>query len=49
VAGFVVGLRFYKGPGHYGPYIGALWTLAGVQLANLTFPDDPTTGWQVCI
>ncbi|AOT04986.1 DUF4082 domain-containing protein [Arthrobacter sp. U41] len=46
VAGSATGVRFYKGAGNTGTHIGSLWTAAGERLAQVTFTDETTTGWQ---
>ncbi len=45
-AGFVLGVRFWKGPGNGGTHVGNLWDLAGNRLATGTFVDETTSGWQ---
>lgn len=45
-AGFVTGLRFFKGQGNTGTHVGTLWTDAGVMLAQATFADESPSGWQ---
>ncbi|WP_448631427.1 N,N-dimethylformamidase beta subunit family domain-containing protein [Cellulomonas soli] len=47
VAGYVTGVRFYKGPNNTGTHVGALW-LAGssTPLATATFKDESASGWQ---
>jgi hypothetical protein len=44
--GTVTGVRFYKGAGNTGPHTGALWTASGTLLAEGTFKDESTAGWQ---
>jgi hypothetical protein len=46
VAGFVTGVRFYKGPANSGPHVGKLWSSAGTLLASAAFDDETATGWQ---
>jgi hypothetical protein len=46
VAGFVTGVRFYKGPGNTGAHVGDLWTVSGTHLASATFTNETATGWQ---
>jgi Domain of unknown function (DUF4082) len=46
VAGSVVGIQFYKGPGNTGTHTGSLWTLRGTRLATVTFTSETATGWQ---
>jgi len=45
-AGFITGIRFYKGAGNNGTHLGRLWTSAGVQLATGTFTGETASGWQ---
>jgi hypothetical protein len=46
VAGFVRGIRFYKGPGNTGVHTGALWSATGKKLASITFSGETAGGWQ---
>lgn len=46
VAGYVTGVRFYKGSNNTGTHVGTLWTAAGAQLATVTFSGETTSGWQ---
>jgi hypothetical protein len=47
VAGFITGVRFYKGgTANGGTHIGHLWTDAGTLLATATFTGETGTGWQ---
>ena len=45
-AGFITGIRFYKGTGNTGAHTGSLWSAAGVRLATVTFTGETATGWQ---
>src|SRR6478735_12109806 len=45
-AGFVTGVRFYKGTGNTGTHVGNLWTTAGANLATVTFAGESAGGWQ---
>ncbi|WP_202818222.1 DUF4082 domain-containing protein [Actinopolymorpha cephalotaxi] len=45
-AGFVTGIRFYKGPGNTGTHTGTLWSRTGTKLATATFTGESTSGWQ---
>lgn len=47
--GTVTGIRFYKGPGNTGTHTGALWSASGQQLAQGTFTDESTSGWQTLV
>ncbi|WP_131740499.1 DUF4082 domain-containing protein [Actinomadura roseirufa] len=44
--GSVKAIRFYKGRNNDGTHIGTLWTASGQQLANATFTNESTMGWQ---
>ncbi len=46
VAGFVTGIRFYKGPANTGTHIGNLWSSTGQLLATATFTNETASGWQ---
>ncbi len=46
VAGYITGIRFYKGSGNTGTHVGHLWTNSGTQLAAATFTNETATGWQ---
>ena len=46
VAGWITGIRFYKGPGNTGTHIGHLWTSNGTRLASATFTNETASGWQ---
>lgn len=45
-AGYVTGLRFYKGSGNTGTHVGSLWNATGSKLASVTFTGETATGWQ---
>jgi glucose/arabinose dehydrogenase len=45
-AGYITGVRFYKKAGNTGTYIGHLWSIRGTQLAEATFINETTSGWQ---
>ena len=45
-AGYISGIRFYKGPENTGTHIGYLWTSTGTLLASATFTDETASGWQ---
>jgi Domain of unknown function (DUF4082) len=45
-AGFITGLRFYKGTGNSGTHLGHLWTSSGSLLATATFTNESASGWQ---
>jgi hypothetical protein len=46
VAGYVKGIRFYKGPGNTGTHIGSLWSVGGTLLTSGTFSGESASGWQ---
>jgi hypothetical protein len=46
VAGYVTGIRFYKGSANTGTHTGSLWTSTGTLLATATFTNETATGWQ---
>ena len=46
VAGYISGIRFYKGPQNTGTHIGNLWDTHGHLLAQVTFRHETGTGWQ---
>ena len=46
VAGWITGVRFFKGAGNSGTHIGHLWTASGQLLATATFTGETSTGWQ---
>ena len=46
VAGFVTGVRFYKGAGNTGTHVGNLWSSSGTLLATATFSGESASGWQ---
>lgn len=46
-AGYVTGVRFYKGQGNTGTHVGSLWTSTGTPLGTVTFTDETASGWQL--
>ena len=46
VAGWIKGIRFYKGAANTGTHVGHLWTADGTPLANATFTAETASGWQ---
>lgn len=46
VAGYIKGIRFYKGSANTGAHIGNLWTSTGALLATATFTSETPSGWQ---
>lgn len=45
-AGWVSGIKFYKGSANVGPHTGYLWSTAGTLLASVTFANESASGWQ---
>src|SRR5438477_10025453 len=45
-AGYITGVRFYKGAGSSGTHIGHLWSSTGTKLAEITFAGERDSGWQ---
>ena len=45
-AGFITGVRFYKGSGNTGTHTGSLWNSAGTRLSTVTFTAETASGWQ---
>jgi hypothetical protein len=46
VAGWITGVRFYKGASNTGTHVGNLWSSSGALLATATFQNESATGWQ---
>ncbi len=47
VAGYITGLRFYKGgTNNGGAHVGHLWSGTGTLLATATFTNETASGWQ---
>jgi hypothetical protein len=46
VAGFVSGIRFYKGTTNTGVHLGHVWTNSGSLLGSATFSGETASGWQ---
>ncbi len=45
-SGFISGVRFYKAAANTGIHVGSLWTSDGTLLAQATFSNETTSGWQ---
>ncbi len=45
-AGYITGIRFYKGTANTGTHIGHLWSATGTKLAEVTFTGETASGWQ---
>lgn len=46
IAGYITGIRFYKGSGNTGVHIGNLWDSSGSLLGTVTFSGESSSGWQ---
>src|SRR5262249_53962407 len=46
IAGYVTGVRFYKGAGNTGTHTGHLWDASGKLLGSVTFSGETGSGWQ---
>ena len=46
VAGYINGIRFYKGSSNTGTHVGHLWTSTGTLIATATFSNETASGWQ---
>lgn len=49
VAGYVTGIRFYKGPQNTGTHTGTLWDASGHRIAGVTFTNETRSGWQTAM
>jgi PKD repeat protein len=45
-AGYITGIRFYKGSTNTGTHTGSLWSASGTLLARATFTGETASGWQ---
>ncbi len=45
-AGWITGIRFYKGANNTGSHTGYLWSSTGTLLASATFTGESASGWQ---
>jgi hypothetical protein len=45
-AGFITGVRFYKGSRNTGTHLANLWSANGTSLARATFTNETSSGWQ---
>lgn len=46
VAGNITAVRFYKGTGNTGTHTGQIWSANGTKLAEVTFLNETSSGWQ---
>jgi len=47
ISGYVTGVRFFKASANNGTHVGNLWTSNGTNLAQVTFTNETTSGWQL--
>ena len=47
IAGYVTGVRFFKGSGNTGTHVGSLWSANGTHLSKVTFTGETKSGWQL--
>jgi hypothetical protein len=45
-AGYILGVRFYKGIDNTGAHVGTLWTSGGSLITGVTFTNETASGWQ---
>jgi hypothetical protein len=45
-AGYVKGIRFYKGSSNVGPHMAKLWSATGTLLVSAMFSGETASGWQ---
>jgi hypothetical protein len=44
--GSITGIRFYKADANTGTHTGSLWSVTGTRLAQVTFSNESSNGWQ---
>lgn len=49
IAGYVTGIRFYKGITNVGLHRGRLWTNTGTLLGSVAFSNESASGWQEAV
>jgi hypothetical protein len=42
----LVAVRYYKDPGETGTHVGRVWNASGTQLAQVTYDNESSSGWQ---
>ncbi len=47
LSGTITGVRFFKAAANIGTHTGSLWTTGGTRLAQATFTNESSSGWQV--
>ncbi len=48
-AGTITGIRFYKAAANTGTHVGSLWSSSGTLLAQGTFTNETSSGWQTLV
>ena len=46
ISGYVTGVQFFKASTNEGTHLGNLWTSEGTHLAEVTFTNETSSGWQ---
>lgn len=46
VSGYVLGVRYYKGPGNTGTHAARIWTNSGKRMASIQGSNETASGWQ---
>jgi phosphodiesterase/alkaline phosphatase D-like protein len=49
LAGWITGVRFFKGAGNNGAHEGHLWSADGQLLATVAFTNESASGWQQAV
>jgi hypothetical protein len=49
VGGMITGVRFYKKSGNTGTHLGELYSSIGTRLAQATYTNETSTGWQTVL
>jgi hypothetical protein len=44
--GHITAIRYYKSPSETGTHVGKIWSSTGQLIAEVTFIDETTSGWQ---
>jgi hypothetical protein len=48
-AGQIVGIRYYRAPNESGAHTGTIWSTAGSILAQASFANETSSGWQMAL
>ncbi len=46
IAGYITGVRFFKGATNKGTHVGSLWAPDGSELGHVAFASETKSGWQ---